>query len=281
MIEVIDHLIIAVKNLEIAENNFIKLLGFNPVWQGSHEDLGTSNSIFLLRNTYLELLTADGEGAGAELVKNFLKKHGEGLIGIAYGAKDLYSTRANLSSKGFSLPSITKGVGHCNETGSQRKWITQLLPFELTRGIFTFLIEHKEGVLPQSKECSPSVVNRLDHVVIKTSDVDAVIKVYRDAFGIRLALDKFVEHWKRRMLFFRLNKTTIEVIESSDQEKSMDYLWGIALEVESLSDAHDRLSGIGVELSSIKPGLKENTVVCTVKSHNHNIPMLLIEYLNA
>ena len=105
-------------------------------------------------------------------------------------------------------------------TGSQRKWITQLLPFELTRGIFTFLIEHKEGVLPQSKECSPSVVNRLDHVVIKTSDVDAVIKVYRDAFGIRLALDKFVEHWKRRMLFFRLNKTTIEVIESSDQEKS-------------------------------------------------------------
>ena len=77
MIEVIDHLIIAVKNLEIAENNFIKLLGFNPVWQGSHEDLGTSNSIFLLRNTYLELLTANGEGAGAELVKNFLKKHGD------------------------------------------------------------------------------------------------------------------------------------------------------------------------------------------------------------
>ena len=98
MIEVIDHLIIAVKNLEIAENNFIKLLGFNPVWQGSHEDLGTSNSIFLLRNTYLELLTANGEGAGAELVKNFLKKHGEGLMGIAYGAKDLYSTSANLSS---------------------------------------------------------------------------------------------------------------------------------------------------------------------------------------
>ena len=83
------------------------------------------------------------------------------------------------------------------------------------------------------------------------------------------------------MLFFRLNKTTIEVIESSDQEKSMDYLWGIVLEVESLSDAHDRLSGIGVELSSMKPGLKENTIVCTVTSHNHNIPMLLIEYLNA
>jgi hypothetical protein len=54
-----------------------------------------------------------------------------------------------------------------------------------------------------------------------------------------------------------------------------------AVMMDDDDDDDDRLSGIGVELSSMKPGLKENTIVCTVKSHNHNIPMLLIEYLNA
>ena len=57
------------------------------------------------------------------------------------------------------------------------------------------------------------MVNNLDHVVITTNDADGFIEVYRDVFNLRLALDKFVDEWKSRMLFFRFNKTTIEVLE--------------------------------------------------------------------
>ena len=45
----------------------------------------------------------------------------------------------------------------------------------------------------------------MDHVVIKTNDADSFIEIYNKIFKIRLALDKFIETWKRRILFSRLN----------------------------------------------------------------------------
>jgi len=84
MISTLDHLIIAVEDLNQAEQNYTKILGTNPVWRGRHESLGTANSIFNFKNTYLELLTADGEGLGAELVKNSIEENGDGLAGIVF-----------------------------------------------------------------------------------------------------------------------------------------------------------------------------------------------------
>ena len=49
MIERIDHLIVAVKDLEAAEDNYKKIFGHDPVWRGAHESLGTKNSIFNFR----------------------------------------------------------------------------------------------------------------------------------------------------------------------------------------------------------------------------------------
>ena len=104
------------------------------------------------------------------------------------------------------------------------------------------------------------------------------ISFYKDIFNIRLALDKVIEHWKSRMLFFRVNKTTIEVIERKNEDDSQDSLWGLAWEVESIEEAYKRLISEGVDVTPIKEGLKENTLVATIKSHTHNVPTLLIEH---
>ena len=153
------------------------------------------------------------------------------------------------------------------------------MPPELTRGLFSFIIQHRDGELPSYKEYAKDSINKLDHVVINTNNADSFIETYRDVFKIRLALDKTIEHWNSRMLFFRLNKTTIEVVERSNNEKPKDTLWGLAWEVESIEDAHKRLLSEGVEVSDIKAGLKENTLVATVKSHTHNVPTLIIQHL--
>ena len=108
-----------------------------------------------------------------------------------------------------------------------------------------------------------------------------MIEVYRDTFGIRLALDQTVEKWGGRMLFFRLNKTTIEVIAKEDDQKPRDSLWGMAWEVKNIEKTHKRLSEAGVILTDIKDGRKPNTLVTTVKSHTLNIPTLLIEHLSS
>ena len=279
MIKTLDHLIIAVSDLDAAEENYTKIFGVKPVWRGEHKELGTENSLFNFQNTYFELLTAKGEGLGAALVNHYLQESGEGLIGIVLGTEDIDECYKSLQSKGYALGEISKGEGINFKDGSIREWKNLFLPPELTRGIFAFIIQHTKGSLEEFKNNDKSVVNKLDHLVIQTNDADGFIDIYRDIYNIRLALDKYVEAWESRMLFFRTNKTTIEVIEKQNGEETADKLWGLSWQVDSIEEAHNRLTNQGVEVTPIKKGIKDNTLVATIKSHTNNIPTLLIEHL--
>ena len=77
MISSLDHIILAVEDLQDAEKNYENILGIEPSWRGLHKELGTANVIFNFKNTYLELLSAEGEGVGADLVNDSIKKNGE------------------------------------------------------------------------------------------------------------------------------------------------------------------------------------------------------------
>jgi len=278
MISSLDHIILAVEDLKDAEKNYKNILGIEPSWRGLHKELGTANVIFNFKNTYLELLSAEGEGVGADLVKESIKKNGEGLAGIVLNTKDISKASKRLKDLGFLVGDVLTGEGKNKDTNDIRNWKYLFLPQELTRNLFLFLIEHTKGILPQDEKFPSGSINKLDHVVINTNDADGFINIYQDIFNIRLALDRIIEHWKSRMLFFRLNKTTIEVIEKKDRKDPNDSLWGLAWEVESIKDAHERLVSKGVEVTEIKKGLKENTLVTTIKSHTHNVPTLLIEH---
>ena len=279
MINTLDHLIVAVADLDKAEKNYSIVFGTDPVWRGEHVEYGTENSLFNFNNTYFELLAAKGDGLGAMLVNHALQETGEGLIGIVFGADNLKETHQKLSDKGFLIGDVSNGEGANFKNNKIRKWKNLFLPPELTRGIFSFLIEHTEGTLPIVDRFESYMINKLDHVVINKNDADGLINVYKDVFKIRLALDKFVDEWKSRMLFFRLNKTTIEVIEKKNDEEPKDSLWGLSWEVDNIEEAHKRLEKAGVEITPIKKGIKENTMVATIKSHTHNVPTLLIQHI--
>ena len=278
MISALDHLIVAVSDIDEAEKNYSKVFGADPIWKGAHEEYGTENALFNFNNTYFELLAAKGDGLGAMLVNHALQETGEGLIGIVFGTDNLKETHQKLSDKGFLLGDVSNGEGTNFKNNKTRKWQNLFLPPELTRGIFSFLIEHTEGTLPIVDRFESSMVNKLDHVVINTNDADGFINIYKDVFNIRLALDKFVDEWKSRMLFFRLNQTTIEVIEKKNDEEPKDSLWGLSWEVDNIEEAQKRLEKAGVEITPIKKGIKENTMVATIKSHTHNVPTLLIQH---
>ena len=277
MINSLDHLIIAVKNLEEAEQSYTKIFGTPPVWKGEHKELGTANVLFNFKNTYFELLAIKGEGLGAALVNHYLEESGEGLIGMVLGTDDMNKVTSSLHEKGFNITEPSDGEGVNFKNKQIRKWKNLFLPPELTRGLFSFVIQHIEGELPLPERFKSSSINKLDHVVINTNDVDGFIDIYKNVFNIRLALDKTIDAWKSRMLFFRFNKTTIEVIEKPDDKDSSDKLWGLAWEVENIEETCSRLLSEGVDVTPVKNGIKENTLVVTVKSHTHNVPTLLIE----
>ena len=276
----LDHLIVAVDDLEAAAKNYQTLFGMTPVWSGEHKELGTSNALFAFKNTYFELLSATGEGLGADLVNHYLNQSGEGLIGIVFATDDIKKAKSSLEEQGFNMPDISSGEGINSSDQQVRRWKNLFLPPELSRGLFSFIIEHTEGALPSPMAYEPSSPHSLDHVVINTNDADSFIDIYKDAFGIRLALDKTIEHWKKRMLFFRLSKTTIEVIEEQNDQETADTLWGLAWNVASIEETHKRLLGEGIDITPIKKGIKDKTLVATINSHTHNVPTLLIEHLD-
>ena len=281
MIERIDHLIVAVKDLEAAEDNYKKIFGHDPVWRGAHESLGTKNSIFNFNNLYFELLAANGKGAGASLVNSSIEENGEGLAGLVFGSDNIETTKQQLSSKGYELSGLALGEGFDEDAGKKRTWESLFLPNEITRGLFSFAIEHKTGKLDLLDRFTSDCVHKLDHVVINTNDAEGFIQVYEKDLGIRLALDQTVEKWGGRMLFFRLNQTTIEVIARPDEGLSKDSLWGLAWDVEDLEATHTRLTKLGIEASDVKEGRKPNTLVSTIKSNTCNIPTLFIQHLDS
>ena len=111
MIENVDHIIIAVEDLESAEDNYTKIFGIEPVWRGFHNELGTSNVLFNFENTYLELLAATGSGIGADMVNNTIEKKGDGLLGLVLGTKNIKVFRERVSGFGFPLSESAEGEG--------------------------------------------------------------------------------------------------------------------------------------------------------------------------
>jgi len=268
-----------VDDLSIAIENYTKILGFPPTWRGVHPGQGTENALFPLGNLYVELLASNGEGSGSDMIKGFLELNGEGLSGIALGTSDIQAAKNKLDGMEIDVGNLIEGEGKDEDSREIRTWKNLFLPFSLTRGVFTFLIQHEEGSLPTHKEKVDSQVNKLDHVVINTNDPEGLISLYRDTYGIRLALDQTVEKWGGRMLFFRLNHTTLEVIGKEDGKEPQDSLWGLAWVVKDIKVTYDRLISEGVEVTEVKEGRKPNTLVATVKSHTCNIPTLLIQHL--
>ena len=279
MIKRLDHLIIAVKDIEEAESNYTKLFGNQPVWRGEHKELGTINSLYNFSNIYLELLATNGKGIGADLVERTLNENGEGLAGLVLGTDDISQIKEHITASGYNSTHMSEGEGGDFESGKIRNWKNLFLPQELTRGMFSFIIQHTEGHLSPPRNVPDSAVNKLDHVVINTNDADGFIKTYKEVYGIRLALDQTVEKWGGRMLFFRLNKTTIEVIAKEDGLSPKDKLWGLAWDVKDIKQTYDRLRKEGFDITPVIEGRKPNTLVATVKSNTHNIPTLLIQHL--
>lgn len=297
MLTALDHVIVAVKDLAAARTDYQRLLGLVPSWNGVHPQAGTSNVLFRLENTYIELLAPAGEGPLADLLRHRLDASGEGMLGLAFATAALDACCATLAARGLEPGPIVEGHGIDSATGAERRWRRASLPPHLTRGIFLFPIEHTTppGVLPMAAPAgdAAAAVHALDHAVVQTFDADAARKLFGDSLGIRLAVDKEFPEWGVRLMFFRIGGITLEVagaLAGSDSPSGMsqdgslsggDRLYGMSYRVRSIDRARERLAAAGVDVSEVRTGRRPQTRVCTVRSSTCSVPTLMIEFEDA
>lgn len=108
----IEHIGIAVKNLEASNLLFEKLLGQPPYKEEEVASEGVKTSFFMNGPNKIELLEATN--ADSPIAK-FIEKKGEGIHHIAFDVANIYTEIERLQKEGFTILNETPKKGADNK----------------------------------------------------------------------------------------------------------------------------------------------------------------------
>ncbi len=273
MLSGFDHVTLVVNDVSHAVSRYTALLGRGPTWRGDHPELGTQVALFGLPNALIELVAPHPEALEAEAMRQLLAARGEGLQAIAFATADAAQCSRELRERGVRATPPESGEAR-GEDGAVRTYRTVELSARTTRGVSVLAVERADanalrGAVPEAA----TAVSALDHVVVRTAEPDAAVKLYAGGLGLRLALDR--EFRGQRMLFFRIGGVTVEVVADPNASES-DRLWGVAYRVRDIEAAHQRLSAAGFDPSPVRDGNKPGTRVCTLREGTCGVPTLIL-----
>ncbi len=100
MLTELDHVGIAVADLEEAVGHYRRTLGLEPVHRERVEDQGVEEVLFRVGTSYVQLLGALGPETP---VGRFLASRGPGVHHVAYRVKDLSAALEHLRTEGVPL----------------------------------------------------------------------------------------------------------------------------------------------------------------------------------
>ncbi len=127
----LEHIGIAVKNLDQANSLYEKLLGTPPYKSEVVTSEKVTTSFFQLKNTKIELLESTDEMG---TINKFIEKRGEGIHHFAFLVEDIHAEMKRLSQEGFQI------IGDEPKVGADNKWVIFLHP-KSTNGVLIELCQ--------------------------------------------------------------------------------------------------------------------------------------------
>jgi len=140
----LDHVVIAVQDLDAATADYTAVLGRTPSWRGEHPKYGTRNTLFRIDNTYVELLAlsgAPGDKRWSGELQRFLEQRGEGVYALALGTPDIRGAVNEMRENGLEVMDPADGHGIDVTTGAERAWRNAMVAPRGTNGLRLFFIQ--------------------------------------------------------------------------------------------------------------------------------------------
>ena len=131
MVEKIEHIGIAVKNIEEANKVYEKLLGLAPYKTETVESEGVNTSFFQTGESKIELLQAT---TSESAIAKFIEKKGEGIHHIAFAVKDINAEIKRLKQEGFTV------INEAPKKGADNKLVCFVHP-KNTQGVLIELCQ--------------------------------------------------------------------------------------------------------------------------------------------
>jgi methylmalonyl-CoA/ethylmalonyl-CoA epimerase len=104
----VDHVGIAVRDLEAAVEEYATAFGLEPVHRERIDDQGVEEVLFLVGTSYIQLLGALGPDTP---VGKFLERRGEGVHHVGYRVDDVQAVLDRLAGQGVPLVDTTPRPG--------------------------------------------------------------------------------------------------------------------------------------------------------------------------
>lgn len=281
MITGLDHVALAVRDLDAAVDGYTRMLGVTPNWIGRGG--GVRQAWFQFPNMALDLISPEGEGAFADTIRAHLEAQGEGIWGVAFACQDIESFARLLTRRGLTAtppgPVRTQA-----DNGAVRTWIASSIDPATTGGLQMMLMgPPADGIAwPHSPATGAGPITQLDHVVVTTGNVDRTLAVYGAKLNLDLRLDRENAAWNARQLFFRCGDAVFEIaarIGEPDLEALArpDRFGGLAWQVEDPDAAQARIAAAGFNVSEVRKGRKPGTRVFTVRDAPGGAPTIMIQ----
>ena len=258
----LDHVLIAVRDLNRTARTFGDNLGFSTTPEGVHPGRGSHNRLVVFGPEYLELISVrdPSEGLFRPNIVPFLESR-EGLFIFAIGTDDVDGRLLELRQRGLAISDPVDGTRQTAEGATAYSWRQAEIAPDDTPGSQTFLIQHHQTVserYPEPPEATKHAngVKGIHYLALAVRDAEAAAARWQQLFGLDALPVEDLRGQGIRRVRLGFENCYLDFVSALMPGPLSDFLrrngqapYELGLDVAVVSEAVAYLSGRGVPTS--------------------------------
>jgi len=285
----LDHVLIAVRDLNRAALTYHDILGFSVTPEGVHPGRGSHNRLVVFGPEYLELIAVrdPSQGLFRPNILPFLESR-EGLFVFAMGTDDMDGRYLDLRRRGVAVNEPVDGTRQAAEGMAAYSWRQVEISPDETPGSQTFFIQQHQSF--SERYSSPSELanhingtTRIHHLALAVRDAEAAAARWQQLFGLDALPAQDLRSQGVRRVRLNLDNCYLDFVSALSPGPLSEFLdrngqapYELGLEVRNLSEATAYLNRR--EVSTSATASRDNRPAAIVDPrYSHGVPLVLLE----